>query len=352
MSITRLRSRFLVAMGVSAASLGCSKEKSAGAPADAATASPSTTASAPLARHLPTGGGGCGSIAVCTRAASVMPKLHAAKPFERCAATIAEDTNAEEGAHREGTFDAALTTERRTSSPDVCCYDAPRMLCGGGRPLRAGLGEPIVAAVVARRDWIDAAIARTPATPDEARAERWLRDAASEHASVASFARVSLQLLALGAPPELLAAAHDAAKDEIEHARACLALAERRGAPVRGPGPLEVDRAALETTIEAFVAETFRDGCVAETAAAIDARQRCADGDDVERAVLTRIADDEERHAELAWRMLAWALRTGGACARAALERAAADAGRAAAPGDRVVFDLALPCAAALVADA
>ena len=30
------------------------------------------------------------------------------------------------------------------------------------------------------------------------------------------------------------------------------------------------------------------------------------------RAILTRIADDEERHAALAWRFIAWAIRQGG----------------------------------------
>lgn len=40
------------------------------------------------------------------------------------------------------------------------------------------------------------------------------------------------------------------------------------------------------------------------------------------RAALARIAADEARHAELAWRTVAWALRAGGSPARAAFEEA------------------------------
>jgi hypothetical protein len=50
------------------------------------------------------------------------------------------------------------------------------------------------------------------------------------------------------------------------------------------------------------------------------------------RAVLERIAEDEARHAELAWQFIAWALRQGGTpvarVLQLALERA--EAGRAA----------------------
>jgi hypothetical protein len=54
------------------------------------------------------------------------------------------------------------------------------------------------------------------------------------------------------------------------------------------------------------------------------------------RALLHAIADDEERHAELAFRAIAWALREGGAEVARALERTVArlDAGGALAAGD------------------
>ena len=47
----------------------------------------------------------------------------------------------------------------------------------------------------------------------------WAEIAALEHASVASFARFTLQLLSLGAPPELLADVGQASADEIRRRR-------------------------------------------------------------------------------------------------------------------------------------
>ena len=43
-----------------------------------------------------------------------------------------------------------------------------------------------------------------------------------EHASVASFARFTLDLLSLGAPPGLLSAAFHAGQEEISHTQLCL----------------------------------------------------------------------------------------------------------------------------------
>ena len=50
------------------------------------------------------------------------------------------------------------------------------------------------------------------------RGAAWARAAAFEHASVAAFARLSLQLMAHGAPTALLGEVHRAALDETRHA--------------------------------------------------------------------------------------------------------------------------------------
>jgi hypothetical protein len=48
---------------------------------------------------------------------------------------------------------------------------------------------------------------------------------------------------------------------------------------------------------------------VGETVAAIEAAEQLAHASDpVVRSVLSRISEDETRHAELAWRFVAWAL--------------------------------------------
>ena len=55
--------------------------------------------------------------------------------------------------------------------------------------------------------------------------EQWSLAARFEHASIASFNKFSLELLAVGAPGTLVAAANRAALQEVEHAQACFAAA-------------------------------------------------------------------------------------------------------------------------------
>lgn len=166
-----------------------------------------------------------------------------------------------------------------------------------------------------------------------------------EHASVASFARASLQLLALGAPPELVAGAHAAALDEIEHARLCYGIASRYAGRPIGPGALAVDDAPIALSPAAVAVETLLGGCVNEAIAALEARDASdAATDPAIRAALATIADDEARHAELAWRTLAWIVRAHPSCVPD-LERAIA----ALDPRRAVVAEIVLPCARALL---
>ncbi len=162
---------------------------------------------------------------------------------------------------------------------------------------------------------------------DAGRADRWLEMAALEHASVASFARFSLQLLALGAPSALVRATQEAALDEIAHARIAYGIASRIAGREIGPG--EFPQAALG--IELDVAEVTRalvlEACVGETIGAIEAfESRDAARDPALGALLDRIATDELRHAELAYRCLAWLVDTYGAIARDAALDALASA--------------------------
>ena len=53
---------------------------------------------------------------------------------------------------------------------------------------------------------------------------QWLRQAEEEHASVASFARHTLQLMSFGAPSELLKESQRASVDEIKHAKSMTRL--------------------------------------------------------------------------------------------------------------------------------
>ncbi|MCB9698786.1 MAG: ferritin-like domain-containing protein [Alphaproteobacteria bacterium] len=196
---------------------------------------------------------------------------------------------------------------------DVCTYTGvfePRTgntVCG--RPLLRD-GRPVVAAVASRADWqADPVPSVDPATRSQHGAT-WLRLARLEHASVASFARFTLELVRFGAPPELLLGAQRAGLDEVEHARLCFALASAYlGEAV---GPSEVDLAGAATLAPdrlAFAEALVREGCVGETLSVLEAAAMLAGTSDPAVAdVLRTIIDDESRHAALAWKTLAWLL--------------------------------------------
>ena len=97
---------------------------------------------------------------------------------------------------------------------------------------------------------------------------------------------------------------------------------------MRGPGPLALGGALeLGTDLSAIAASAVKEGCVGETLAAVQAAEQLdAATDPAVRAALEMIVDDEARHAELAWRFVAWAVRTGGEPVRRAVERAFAEA--------------------------
>jgi hypothetical protein len=141
-------------------------------------------------------------------------------------------------------------------------------------------------------------------------AEYWRAAALMEHASIAAFARFSLQLLELGAPLELTLACQAALRDETEHARRCFTLAARYAGAALGPGALSMAGALEVQSLPEIASLAFREGCVGETCAALEASAALETATD--RAVvetLELIARDERRHAELARRFLAWALQ-------------------------------------------
>ena len=173
-------------------------------------------------------------------------------------------------------------------------------------------GHATTAPLARRGDWLaqlGAAVPGCSASEREALARSWRTAALGEHASVAAFARFVLDLLALGAPPELLIAAQHALAEEVTHARLCFALAARYGDEPHGPGPLApggepTSRDAVDIACSAVI-----EGCVGETVSATEvAIARDATSDPVVRGVFARIAEDEQRHAALAWRFVRWAL--------------------------------------------
>ena len=90
-------------------------------------------------------------------------------------------------------------------------------------------------------------------------------------------------------------------------------------------------------------AAAVREGCVAETLAALVVSEQLARATDSDvRAALTRIARDEARHAELAYRFVRWAISIGGAPVRDAVQTAFASARAEVLAASEPMFDVAI----------
>lgn len=212
-------------------------------------------------------------------------------------------------------------------SGEQCCYPVTQVEvangCVVGRPYYDE-GMLVTAESVCAPGWARGRrpdVSALSAAERRVLAEAWTRDALIEHASVAAFARFSLELLAVGAPAALVDAAHAAARDEVRHARLAFALASAYagenvapgGFPFGGSVPVETDLVRIATA-------TAREGCVGETVVALLAAEAMAVTEDpAVRDVLAVVASDEARHAELAWKALRWMVEAGGAPVRAAV---------------------------------
>lgn len=155
-------------------------------------------------------------------------------------------------------------------------------------------------------------LARLSAPARAALARHWHHAALSEHASVPAFSRLSMTLMALGAPGRLVDRAHHAAREEIGHARLAFSIASAYAETEVAPGPLtELANAPSITakSLRALAAESLIDGCLLEgfAAAALGAGQAHV-ADRSLRAALASIAREEASHAQLAWDIVDWCM--------------------------------------------
>lgn len=178
-------------------------------------------------------------------------------------------------------------------------------------------------------------------------AAHWCRLGQLEHASIAAFARFGLQLLALGAPATLVDATTQAMADESAHTQLCFELASAYAGHSLGPGVLDVRGSLTATDLEEVVDMVIAEGCFGETQAALEALEAAhSERDPVLCAAYAQIAADEQRHAELAFRFVAWALKRGGEAVRGRVIDAVGK--RAGVTAGEVV----VPCLQALLARA
>ena len=186
---------------------------------------------------------------------------------------------------------------------------------GWGRPLRIR-GRLVHPRLTKGADWAsDEKPDTSGLDPASAKAIEalWLHDAQKEHASVPAFSRLSWQLIGVGAPPELVTAVHQAALEEIDHARKCFALARAfggRASTAMAMPELLVSPLGIRGNAYAHLAlESLSDGCVLEDFNAAVAAA-CADVcvEPVTKAVLEQIAREEASHAEISWRIIEFCL--------------------------------------------
>lgn len=217
------------------------------------------------------------------------------------------------------------TTGASVASEGRCEYDGAKRYCYYPRPDNCGdcvdgrpfivSGHNIRAELAGRADWLANTVGPLAIERAErqALADHWSDVGRMEHASIAAFARLALQLLALGAGPELVASATAAMQDETRHARIAFGLASSYAGEPLGPGPLPIDGALDGTDLETVVVLAIREGCVGETAAALAVQEGAAACRDERLSeILHQIAEDETAHAELAFKTVAWGLAIGG----------------------------------------
>lgn len=211
-----------------------------------------------------------------------------------------------------------------------CCYPVVQAVgdseCVYGRPF-LHRGASVQARTATQPGWGEGslpALGGLPPAAREALAAAWRQAALEEHAAVAAFSRLVLELMAFGAPGELVGWTTRAATEEVGHARRCFQLATAyAGQPVGPEGFPLGDSLPLTRDLAAFAAATVREGCIGETLTtlvALSALERCTDP--AVRATLARITEDEQGHARLAWATVRWALDVGGPSVRAAVAEA------------------------------
>jgi hypothetical protein len=188
-----------------------------------------------------------------------------------------------------------------------------------GRQLRR-LGEVLLPDLRSDPGWALSPLALDGAEdPPAGLADQWRENGRTEHASVAAFARLTLDLMALGAPPHLIAAANQDALDEIRHAELCFSLAYALDGKRVSPGPFPRAQrvptlprsrtlALAKLGVDSLIDGALHEGVSARIIAKL--ARRC----DVPaiRATLKSIAADEGRHAAHGWAVAEWCLAEGG----------------------------------------
>ena len=90
----------------------------------------------------------------------------------------------------------------------------------------------------------------------------------------------------------------------------CFGLASAYAGHTVAPGALDIEGSLAASSLSEIVDLVIVEGCFGETSAALEALEATeAASDPVIESAYAQIAVDEQRHAELAFRFLRWALQ-------------------------------------------
>lgn len=139
----------------------------------------------------------------------------------------------------------------------------------------------------------------------------WTNGAFTEYASAAAFANLTTALLECGAPVDLTAVAADVVVDELDHVELVARLVGELGGAV----PYHYDVARISQVTDPAATPLMRALELAVTVSCVGenlsvpalTRSRALATTPLIAAVLDRLLADEGPHAELGWRILAWA---------------------------------------------
>jgi hypothetical protein len=187
-----------------------------------------------------------------------------------------------------------------------------------GRQLRR-LGRVLLPGLRQDPAWAACAMALDGQGVPAGVSDQWRENGRTEHASVAAFARLTLDLMALGAPPSLVAAANRDALDEIRHTELCFSLARALDGKTVSPGPFPEAQpvatlprsrslALAKLAVDSLIDGALHEGVSARIIAKMAPRAEAP----VIRDALKEIAADEGRHAAHGWAVVDWCLDEGG----------------------------------------
>ncbi len=144
-------------------------------------------------------------------------------------------------------------------------------------------------------------------------ASYWTRVAFMEHAAIGAFARLTLELLSLGATPAILRKASSSIEEEIHHAEISFSLASHYSGESIGPWDYSwiLSSWFRKVTKEVLAREGFIDGLIGEGIAAEMALWQSEKTSNTDlKNIFYIIYEDERKHALFWWEIVNWCFET------------------------------------------